>query len=98
MTVWTEFEPLLGTADVGQNLLHLAVVGSTDDGPEIEAHLAERPRGLRIRELFTVLDPTREAGRGGRITQWKLLDGAWCEPLTGSSGATSAPHAQARAS
>lgn len=86
------------TDDVRPYLLHLAVVGPTEHGTEIEAHLATQPRGLRISELIALLDVDGTEGRVRRLTQWTLLDGARIEPLPGSSGATSAPHAQARAS
>ncbi len=86
------------TDDVRPYLLDLAVVGPTDDGTEIDAHLATQPRGLRIGELIAVLGTGGEEGRVRRVTQWTLLDGARCEPLEGPTGATSAPHAKARAS
>ncbi|MEO6989057.1 MAG: hypothetical protein ABI239_10480 [Aquihabitans sp.] len=83
--------------DVRPQLHHLSVVGPTDNGTKIEAHLATKPRGPRISEPITMPDPTSDSGRVGRITHWTLLDGARCELLVGSSGATSAPHAQTRA-
>lgn len=83
--------------DVWPHSHQLAVVGPTDNGPKIEAHLATKPRGPRISEKITVLDPMWDEGRVWRTTQWTLLDGARCEPLVGSAGATSAPHAHARA-
>ena len=86
------------TDDVRPYLLHLAVVGPTEHGTEIEAHLATQPRGLRISELIALLDVGGTEGRVRRLTQWTLLDGARIEPLPGSSGATSAPHATKRAS
>lgn len=86
------------TDDVRPYLLHLAVVGPTDHGTDIDAHLATQPRGLRISELLAVLGTDGAEGRVRRLTQWTLLDGARTEPLEGPSGATSAPHASARAS
>lgn len=86
------------TDDVRPYLLHLAVVGPTDNGTEIEAHLATQPRGLRISELIALLDVDGSEGRVRRLTQWTLLDGARTEPLPGPPGATSAPHAIERAS
>lgn len=86
------------TDDVRPYLLELAVVGRTDTGTEIDAHLATQPRGLRIGELLALLGPEWSEGRVQRLTQWTLLDGARTEPLAGFSGATSAPHAQVRAS
>jgi radical SAM-linked protein len=86
------------TDDVRPYVLALAVVGPTDAGTEIDAHLATQPRGLRTSELLGVLDTGGEEGRVRRLTQWMLLDGARCEPLAGPPEATSAPHAEARAS
>jgi radical SAM-linked protein len=85
------------TDDIRPYLLDLAVVGPTDAGTEIDAHLATQPRGVRIGELIALLAPHGEEGRVRRLTQWMLLDGAQCEPL-GSPGPTSAPHAEPRAS
>ena len=86
------------TDDVRPYLLEMSVVGPTLDGTEIEAHLATQPRGLRISELIALLNPEWVEGRVRRTNQWMLLDGARCEPLAGPSVATSAPHAQVRAS
>lgn len=84
--------------DVRPYLLHLAVVGPTDAGTEITAHLATQPRGLRIGELIALLDPAWDEGLVRRTNQWMLLDGARHEPLEGPAEAASAPHAEARAS
>jgi radical SAM-linked protein len=86
------------TDDVRPYLLDLTVVGPTDAGTRMHAHLATQPRGLRIGELIALLDPDWEEGRVRRTNQWMLLDGARQEPLAGSPVAASAPHAQARAS
>lgn len=86
------------TDDIRPYVLALAVVGPTDAGTEIDAHLATQPRGLRTSELLAVLDTGGDEGRVRRLTQWMLLDGARCEPLAGPTEATSAPHAEARAS
>ena len=64
------------TDDVRPYLLDLAVVGPTDAGTEIDAHLATQPRGVRIGELIALLAPEGEEGRVRRLTQWMLLDGA----------------------
>jgi radical SAM-linked protein len=68
----------------------------------LAAELATQPRSLRPAELFRALDPTWREGRMLRTHQWTLVDGARCEPIPfedhGSRGATSAPHAEARAS
>ncbi|QXC62721.1 TIGR03936 family radical SAM-associated protein [Aquihabitans sp. G128] len=86
------------TDDVRPYLLALAVVGPTEHGTEIDAHLATQPRGLRTSELLAVLDTGGEEGRVRRLNQWMLLDGAQVEPLAGPHGATSAPRAEVRAS
>ena len=86
------------TDDVRPYLRDLSVVGPTDAGTQIRAHLATQPRGLRIGELIAVLDPAWEEGRVRRTNQWMLLDGARCEPLEAPAEAASAPHAEARAS
>lgn len=86
------------TDDVRPYLLDLTVIGPSDAGTRMHAHLATQPRGLRIGELIALLDPTWEEGLVRRTNQWMLLDGARQEPLAGSAEAASAPHAQARAS
>ncbi len=86
------------TDDVRPYLLDLSVIGPTEAGTQIHAHLATQPRGLRIGELIALLDPEWEEGLVRRTNQWMLLDGARQEPLAGSAVAASAPHAQARAS
>ncbi|MCB0978540.1 MAG: TIGR03936 family radical SAM-associated protein, partial [Acidimicrobiales bacterium] len=62
--------------DARPYLLHLSVVGPTEHGTEIEAHLATQPRGLRISELIALLDVGGAEGRVRRLHQWTLLDGA----------------------
>ena len=68
----------------------------------LDAELATQPRSLRPAELFRALDPAWREGRMLRTHQWTLVDGARCEPIPfedpGSRGATSTPHAGARAS
>ncbi|MCU1454865.1 MAG: hypothetical protein JWN46_3011 [Acidimicrobiales bacterium] len=87
------------TDDIRPYLLDLGVIGPTDHGAELEAHLATQPRGLRTSELLAVLGGgTWEEGRVRRTHQWTLHDGARQEPLVVPAGATSAPHAEARAS
>ena len=61
------------TDDVRPYLLDLSVVGPTDAGTQIRAHLATQPRGLRIGELIAVLDPAWEEGRVRRTNQWMSL-------------------------
>jgi radical SAM-linked protein len=98
--------------DARPAILALTVV--TDDTPAIpgvvplrsstvlEAELATQPRSLRPAELLRALDPTWHEGRVLRTHQWTLVDGARCEPIPfgdlGACGATSTPHAGARAS
>ena len=86
------------TDDVRPYLLDFVVAGPTEVGTQVHAHLATQPRGLRISELIALLDPQWSEGLVRRTNQWIELDGARCEPLEGSPAATSAPHAQARAS
>jgi radical SAM-linked protein len=87
------------TDDVRPYVLDLAVVGPTDAGTLLHAHLATQPRGLRIGELLAVLGAGGSEGHVRRTHQWTLVDGARCEPLSGTPGATPAPaHAEARAS
>jgi len=68
----------------------------------LNAELATQPRSLRPAELLRALDVTWHEGRVLRTHQWTLVDGARCEPIPlgdlGASGATSTPHAGARAS
>ena len=78
-----------------------AILALTHDGLVLEAELATQPRSLRPAELLRALDPTWGEGRVLRTHQWTLVDGARCEPIpfgnTGTRGATSTPHAGARA-
>jgi radical SAM-linked protein len=86
------------TDDVRPYVLALAVVGPSDAGTTVHAHLATQPRGLRVSELLALLDPSWEEGRVRRTAQWTLIDGARHEPLEGPAEATSTSHATARAS
>jgi len=86
------------TDDVRPYVLDLVVVGPTDAGTQIHAHLATQPRGLRVSELLIVLATGGEEGQVRRTKQWTLVDGARTEPLAGPSAATSAPLAERRAS
>ena len=78
-----------------------AILALAHDGLVLEAELATQPRSLRPAELLRALDPTWGEGRVLRTHQWTLVDGARCEPIpfgeTGTRGATSTPHAGARA-
>jgi radical SAM-linked protein len=86
------------TDDVRPYVLELAVVGPTDAGTLVHAHLATQPRGLRVSELLALCDPEWEEGLVRRTAQWTLIDGARLEPLAGPVEATSTSHATARAS
>jgi hypothetical protein len=89
--------------DVRPYIEGLHVIGPTDAGIELGARLATQPRGLRPAELVAALGdeskgedgPALCPGRIIRTHQWMQRDGARQEPL---STATSAPHAEARAS
>ena len=78
-----------------------AILALTADGPTLFAELATHPRSLRPAELLRALDPTWTAGSVLRTNQWTSVDGARCEPIPfgdlGARGATSTPHAEARA-
>jgi len=97
------------TDDIRPYVLKLQVVGAvpavlsptgdriiTPAGARLEAELATQPRGLRPSELLAALEPPADEGRVCRTHQWITLDGARHEPLP--AGATSAAHAEARAS
>jgi radical SAM-linked protein len=85
------------THDVRPGILDVRVVGPA----VLEAELATQPRSLRPTELLRALDPTWVERLVTRTHQWTLVDGARCEPLPLAGhlcGATSTPHAGARAS
>lgn len=97
------------TDDIRPYVLKLSVIGPvpavlspsgdriiTPAGALLEAELATQPRGLRPSELLAALEPPADEGRVCRTHQWITLDGARHEPLP--AGATSATHAEARAS
>lgn len=79
-----------------------AIVGLTACGWSLEAELTTQPRSLRPAELLRAIDPSWAAGAVLRTHQWTSVDGARCEPIPlgdlGARGATSAAHAEARAS
>jgi radical SAM-linked protein len=90
------------TDDVRPYVERLEVAGPTTAGVELIARLGTQPRGLRPAELVAALGGARPAagpeltpGRIIRTHQWMQRDGARQEPLP---TATSAPHAEARAS
>lgn len=78
-----------------------AMLSLAADGNRLEAELATQPRSLRPAELLRALDPEWSAGSVLRTHQWTTVDGARCEPIPlgdpGARGATSTPHAGARA-
>jgi hypothetical protein len=88
--------------------LRPAILGLEVDGSTLVAELATQSRSLRPSELVRLLGDDVREGRGCRINQWTMSDGALVEPLPipGASPrtrqlaslATSAPHAEARAS
>jgi radical SAM-linked protein len=64
----------------------------------LSAELATQPRSLRPAELLRALDPSWREGLVTRTHQWIEDDGARREPLPlAPRGATSTPHAGARA-
>jgi radical SAM-linked protein len=79
-----------------------AILALEARGSVLVAELATHPRSLRPAELLRALDPSWTAGSVLRTHQWTSVDGARCEPIPlgdlGARGATSAPHAEARAS
>lgn len=89
------------TLDARPAIVALAIVGD-DTAQVLSAELATQPRSLRPAELLRALDATWHEGRVLRTHQWTLVDGARCEPIPfgdlGARGATSTPHAGARAS
>lgn len=84
------------TDDLRPYVRDLAVVGPTEAGVELSAHLGTQPRGLRPSELIALLGDGLAERRVCRTHQWMQLDGATREPL--SLDATPAPHATRRAS
>lgn len=68
--------------DVRPAFLELEVLGPTDDGIALHAHLATAPVSLRPSELVTVLAiDGLEEGRVRRLHQWMTIDGVRCEPV-----------------
>jgi radical SAM-linked protein len=85
------------TDDVRPAIVALDISGDA----EVVADLATQPRSLRPSELVAALsggDNDLGEGRVTRIHQWLSIDGAREEPLPLPLDATSAPHAEARAS
>jgi radical SAM-linked protein len=93
---------ILALAIGGEHLRQTPGVAALHPSTVLTAELATQPRSLRPAELLRALDPTWREGRVLRTHQWTLVDGARCEPIPfrelGARGATSTPHAGARAS
>ncbi|CAN5797910.1 TIGR03936 family radical SAM-associated protein [soil metagenome] len=88
------------TDDLRPYFRSLMVGEPTASGVSLVAELGTQPRSLRPSELISALDPSFVEGRVCRTHQWIEHDGARREPLDEArpSVATSAPHAEARAS
>jgi radical SAM-linked protein len=88
------------TDDLRPAIRSLAVVDSTYDGVELEAELGVHPRSLRPAELIDAIAAGLVLFRVRRTHQWIERDDAREEPLAlpGRAPATSAPHAEVRAS
>jgi radical SAM-linked protein len=84
--------------DLRAAILSLAVIGPSPEGVELECELTSQPSSVRPSELLPVLGDGLSERRACRVHQWMLRDGARQEPLPLPDGATSAPHAEARAS
>lgn len=78
--------------------LRPALLSLTVDDVTLEAELATQPRGFRPSELVGLLGEGADEGRVCRMHQWITADGARREPLPLALTATSAPHAELRAS
>ena len=88
--------------------LRPAILGLEADDVTVVAELATLSRGVRPSELVRLLGDGVVEVRGTRIHQWTMSDGALAEPLPVAgetprtrqlaSLATSAPHAEVRAS
>lgn len=83
------------TDDLRPGILSLEVL---DPGTVVVAELATQPRGVRPSELVAVLGDGAEEDRTCRLHQWTMTDGALAEPIPLPGLATSAPHAEVRAS
>ncbi len=69
-------------SDVRPSILGIEVVGPTENGVAIAAHLATEQLSMRPSELLVLLgiEPDQE-GRITRTHQWMNLDGERCEPI-----------------
>ncbi len=72
--------------DVRPAILHLEIMGPTDDGVELYAQLATETVSLRpaelVRTLAAALDSELVEGRVRRTHQWMIVDGSRCEPVS----------------
>jgi radical SAM-linked protein len=86
--------------DVRPAVETLVMAGPTPFGAELVAELRTQPRGVRPPELLAALGDGLVATEVRRLHQWIERDGARIEPEADCLpfGATSAPHAEARAS
>lgn len=87
--------------DVRPAILELEVMGPTENGVQLAAHLATETVSLRPTELVEVLaaalstsrgdteqSPGPTEGRVRRTHQWMTVDGARCEPVSTPGAAT----------
>ena len=84
------------TDDLRPSVQRLEVHGRGNDGAALVTDLAAKPRLVRPSELISILSPGRELAGAVRTHQWIEQDGARREPVP--FDATSAPHAEPRAS
>ena len=84
------------TDDVRPYVQHLSVGDQGRTGTTLHADLRTQPRGLRPAEVLAVLGDDLREGLVCRTHQWIEHGGDRWEPLPAE--ATSAPHAEARAS
>ncbi len=69
--------------DVRPAIIELDVVGPTDNGVQLRAHLATESVSLRPSELVKVLGiPSLDEGRVRRTNQWMTIDGVRREPVS----------------
>lgn len=84
------------TDDIRPAVISLSLIGPSPVGSLLECELATQARGVRPSELLLALGPDITEGSVRRTNQWIERDGARWEPIP--LDATSAPHAEVRAS
>ena len=84
------------TDDIRPAVHRLEVTGRGNDGAELVADLAAKPRLVRPSELISILAPGLEMAGAARSHQWIETDGARREPVP--FDATPAPHTELCAS